>query len=81
VVPEDELKDLPSEYHVQIDKMLEGGSCVNELIKATSEHTYISDYSIRLDKKLNEIEDKLRLRGHRYSTSSKDSQNNDKSSK
>jgi hypothetical protein len=61
---------------MQIDKILEMDSCGHELIKATSEYTYISDYSIRLDKKLNEIEDKLRMRGHRYSSSSKDSQSN-----
>jgi hypothetical protein len=53
IVSASEAKDLSSEYYGQIDRILEIGCCVNDLVKVTSEQTYLSDYSMKLDRKLN----------------------------
>jgi hypothetical protein len=36
IVPTNGIKDLSAYYHVQIDKILEIGCCVHDLIKVTS---------------------------------------------
>ncbi len=69
LLPENERKHLIIEYQGLVSKLIENNFGYRETLKAPSEHTHLSDYSIRLDRKLNEIEDKIqRMRGKRSSS-------------
>lgn len=74
VLEESERKNLGTDYQLILEKLLESNFNYRDTMQAQSDNTHISDYSQRLDKKLNEMEGRLnKMRANRSGHSSQDS--------
>jgi ribosome recycling factor len=55
LLEESERKNLATDYQLILEKLLESNFNYRDTMQAQSDNTHISDYSQRLDKKLNEM--------------------------